>query len=250
MRAGSVKATTGSRGTGSGVRQQERGPADGGLAALPDRRRQPSGDGARRRAMEAAIGAIAEVGADRVRMVDIAARAGMSTGHILYHFGRKARLLLEVLSWSENDLTDELRNDLARLKSPRRKLRRFVEAYLPSKQGDERWALWTQVIARPPADEPSRRLLDSFSQTWEDLLAEIVASGVQPDQFPQPDLGEFVLRSRAMLDGLSLEIMSGSTRMTVASAQAFAVRAMERELWADARADLQRHEDKHSSRKP
>ncbi|MFE3074405.1 TetR family transcriptional regulator [Streptomyces sp. NPDC059247] len=41
-------------------------------------------------------------------MSDIAARAGMSTGHILYPFGRKDRLLLEVPAWSQADLWDRL----------------------------------------------------------------------------------------------------------------------------------------------
>ncbi len=39
--------------------------------------------------MRAAIGVIAEKGTAALRMADIAARAGMSTGHILYHFGRR-----------------------------------------------------------------------------------------------------------------------------------------------------------------
>ncbi|CAM5465985.1 hypothetical protein SCALM49S_08978 [Streptomyces californicus] len=59
-----------------------------------DRKRQSSGDEARERAMRAAMGVIAEKGVAAVRMSDIAARAGMSTGHILYHFGKKGRLLL------------------------------------------------------------------------------------------------------------------------------------------------------------
>src|SRR6478735_12840781 len=78
------------------------GGGTGGTASRPaarvpiDRKRQPSGDEARERAMRAAISVIAEKGTAALRMSDIAARAGMSTGHILYHFGKKDRLLLEV----------------------------------------------------------------------------------------------------------------------------------------------------------
>src|SRR5260370_41282349 len=84
------------------------------------RRTMPRGEAARRRAMEAAIDAGAELGGDRVRMADIAARAGMSTGHILYFFGRKDALLLEALRWSGQDLIEPLQAALSRRRSPGR----------------------------------------------------------------------------------------------------------------------------------
>ena len=188
------------------------------------------GEVARRRAMEAAISAIAELGADRVRMVDIAARAGMSTGHILYYFGRKDGLLLQALGWSEQDLNERLRAALAGLRTPRRKLARFVELYLPTGPSDPRWVLWTQLLARPPEDEPSRQMLDSFGQAWQAQLADIVHEGIRRKMFTAVDVDEFVLRSRAMLDGLSLDILMGSLRLGRDEALAFALRAMERDL--------------------
>src|SRR5260370_39915342 len=82
------------------------------------RRTIPRGEAARRRAMEAAIAAVAELGGDRVRMADIAARAGMSTGHILYFFRRKAPLLLEALPGSGQDPAAPLRVALSTLRAP------------------------------------------------------------------------------------------------------------------------------------
>src|SRR5215471_18485225 len=173
---------------------------DGPDGAHPDlrrvpRRRAPRGEAARRRAMEAAIDAVAELGGDRVRMVDIAARAGMSTGHILYFFGRKDALLLEALSWSEQDLIEQLQVFLSRLRSPGRKLARFVEFYLPTGTSDPRWILWTQVFAHPPEDEPSRQALDSFDQAWEAQLGEIVRDGIARQMFAPVDVEQFVLRA-------------------------------------------------------
>src|SRR5215469_3673959 len=109
-------------------------PPEQQTARLPsrtavDRKRQPSGDEARVRAMRAAMGAIAEMGAAKVRMADIAERAGMSTGHILYHFGKKDRLLLEVLVWSESDLTAEFQRELDQAPSPAEMLALFVDFY-------------------------------------------------------------------------------------------------------------------------
>ena len=180
--------------------------------------------------MEAAIDVVAELGGDRVRMIDIAARAGMSTGHILYFFGRKDALLLEALRWSEQELTERLQASLSRLRSPGRKLARFVEFYLPAGTFDPRWILWTQVFAHPPEDDPSRQALDSFDQAWEAKLGEIIRDGVARRAFAPVDVEQFVLRSRLLMDGLSVEVLMGSLRLTRQRAIQFALQAMNRDL--------------------
>src|SRR5215467_11191997 len=99
-------------------------------------------DRQRGRVIEAAISAIAEVGVDALRMSDIADRAGMTPGHILYYFGRKDQILIETLRWSEHDLAEHRREVLSRLPDPRKRLRTFVDHYLPSGTEDSRWELW------------------------------------------------------------------------------------------------------------
>ncbi|MER8187235.1 TetR/AcrR family transcriptional regulator [Kitasatospora sp. NPDC094015] len=202
--------------------------------APADRRRRPSGDEARGRAMRAAIGAIAEKGAAAVRMSDIAARAGMSTGHILYHFGKKDRLLLEVLVWSETDLGHRYQQAADQAASPSEKLALFVRYYLPRHQGDERYALWTQVLAQRH-DDAGRHLLTTLSDTWEERLAAVVREGRAAGEFAEVDTTEFVIRSVAMLNGLSGDIMFGRSRWQHDSADAFALTALERELHPPAR---------------
>ncbi|MFG2819033.1 TetR/AcrR family transcriptional regulator [Kitasatospora sp. NPDC048365] len=194
-----------------------------------DRKRQPSGDEARGRAMLAAIGAIAEKGAGAVRMSDIAARAGMSTGHILYHFGKKDRLLLEVLAWSEADLGARYQQAADEAATPAEKLALFVRFYLPRHPGDERYALWTQVLAQPH-DDAGRQILTDLSDAWEQRLEAVVVEGRATGQFADVYLPDFVIRAVAMLNGLSGDVMFGRTRWQNASANAFALTALEREL--------------------
>lgn len=199
------------------------------LRAPADRKRRPSGDEARGRAMRAAISAIAEKGTAAVRMSDIAARAGMSTGHILYHFGRKDRLLLEVLAWSEADLGARFQQAADEAASPAEKLALFVRFYLPRHQGDERYALWTQVLAQRH-DDAGRHLLTALSDAWEERLEAILREGRALGRFADVDPSEFVIRAVAMLNGLSGDVMFGRSRWQHASAHAFALSALEREL--------------------
>ncbi|MFD0423900.1 TetR/AcrR family transcriptional regulator [Streptomyces parvus] len=213
----------------------ETGPAGTGAASRPpapipiDRKRQPSGDEARGRAMEAAIGVIAEKGTAALRMSDIAARAGMSTGHILYHFGKKDRLLLEVLAWSQADLWARFQEALDRAASPAEKLDLFVRFYLPTHQGDERYALWTQVLTQRH-DEAGRQILTELLDSWDERLEAIVREGCDLGHFADVDLPEFTVRAVAMLSGLSEDVMFGRSRWRHASPHAFALAALEREL--------------------
>lgn len=197
--------------------------------ASAGRKRQPSGDEARGRAMRAAISAIAEKGVAAVRMSDIAARAGMSTGHILYHFGKKDRLLLEVLAWSEADLGTRFQQAAEEAASPAEKLALFVRFYLPGHPGDERYALWTQVLARRH-DDADRQLLTALSEAWEERLESILLEGQALGQFAEVDPSAFVIRAVAMLNGLSGDVMFGRPRWQHASAHTFALTALEREL--------------------
>ncbi|MYX02692.1 MULTISPECIES: TetR/AcrR family transcriptional regulator [unclassified Streptomyces] len=218
----------------------ETGPAGTGAASrrpalIPiDRKRQPSGDEARARAMKAAIGVIAEKGTAALRMSDIAARAGMSTGHILYHFGKKDRLLLEVLAWSQADLWARFQEAVDRAASPAEKLDLFVRFYLPTHQGDERYALWTRVLAQRH-DEAGRQVLTELLDSWDERLEAIVREGCDLGHFADVDLPEFTVRAVAMLSGLSEDVMFGRSRWRHASPHAFAVAALERELRPAAR---------------
>ncbi|MFJ3173200.1 hypothetical protein ACIPJK_20835 [Streptomyces roseus] len=79
------------------------------------------------------------------------------------------------------------------------KLDMFVRFYLPRHQGDERYALWTQVLAQRH-DEAGRPLV----------------------HFAEVDLPEFTILAVAMLGGLSEDVMFGRSRQQDTSARAFA----------------------------
>lgn len=208
----------------------EAGAASRSAARVPvDRKRQPSGDEARGRAMRAAISLIAEKGAAALRMSDIAARAGMSTGHILYHFGKKDRLLLEVLAWSQADLWTRFQQATDQAASPAEKLDLFVRFYLPRHQGDERYALWAQVFAQRH-DEAGRQMLTDLLDGWEERLEAIIREGRDLGHFAEVDLPEFTIRAVAMLSGISEDVLFGRSRWQHTSPHAFALSALEREL--------------------
>ena len=168
-----------------------------GAEARPDQRR---------RVLLAAVDAFAERGADGVRLKDISDRVGMSPGHILYYFGRKDRVLLETLRWSETELAEQRRAELARFRSPWRAIERFVELYLPVSEADPRWNLWAQVSVRPPIDVADQALLGELERGWMDDLAGWVTIGIGRGVFGAVDADAFALRWVLLMNGAAEQV--------------------------------------------
>ena len=57
-----------------------------------------AGRRSRERILQASLDLITEAGIDRVRLAEIARRAGMSSGQLMYYFSSKEHILLETLA--------------------------------------------------------------------------------------------------------------------------------------------------------
>ena len=86
--------------------------------------------------MRASLELITEVGIDQVRLAEIARRAGMSSGQVLYYFTSKEHILLETLAWREHEETAHRRAVFPEVTCPWRQIERFIDLYLPSSAAD------------------------------------------------------------------------------------------------------------------
>jgi len=180
------------------------------VSAPATRRRGPAstedGQRSRDRVLEAALDLIMEVGIDRVRLAEIARRASMSSGQVMYYFTSKEHILLETLAWREHQDSAHRRAVLAKVTGSWRQLDRLTGLYLPSGPADPSWILWLEAFARAPHNKDVSRFLDDLMRPWREDLAEIIARGVQEGAFSPPaDIEDFTHRYIAVLDGLSLQ---------------------------------------------
>ncbi|MFB6783190.1 TetR/AcrR family transcriptional regulator [Streptomyces sp. NPDC056352] len=191
--------------------------------------RRRDGHLARERMLEEAMTAIAEDGLAGLTMSALAKRLGTSGGHILYYFGSKDRLLLEVLGWSESVLAEERRALLAGRAGAERKLGQFVELYLPRGPRDPRWTLWIELWARTASNEPLRQAQAEIDRGWQEDLESLLAKGVRQGRFAE-DLDTAARASEllALLDGLSTRVVLGQRGADRASALRMALSATER----------------------
>jgi AcrR family transcriptional regulator len=172
------------------------------------RRRGPAstedGRRSRDRVLQAALDLIIEAGIDRVRLAEIARRAGMSSGQVMYYFTSKEHILLETLAWQEHQDTIRRAAALATVTGGWRQLERFIELYLPATHPDPSWILWLEAWARAPHNMQVSRFLEELLNPWRDDLAALVARGVREGVFAAP-AGDFNRRFIALLDGLALQ---------------------------------------------
>ena len=133
----------------------------------------------------------------------------MSPGHILYYFGRKDRVLLETLRWSENELAERRRAELGRMRAPWRAVCHFVDLYLPVSARDPRWNLWVQVGANPPDDDEGRSQVAELESGWVESLAEWVARGIETGVFEPVDVDAWSARWVFTMNGLAEHVRLG-----------------------------------------
>src|SRR5690242_9688695 len=124
------------------------------VTAPASRRRGPAstedGRRSRDRVLQAALDLIIEVGIDQVRLAEIARRAGMSSGQVMYYFTSKEHILLEALAWQEYQDTVRRQSALAKVTGVWKQLERFIELYLPGTPPDPSSILRMAASARSP----------------------------------------------------------------------------------------------------
>ena len=180
------------------------------VTAPATRRRGPAstedGQRSRDRILQAALDLIIEAGIDQVRLAEIARRAGMSSGQVMYYFTSKEHILLETLAWQEHKDTIRRQAALAKVTGAWRQLELLIELYLPGSHPDPSWILWLEAWARAPHNKDVNRFLEELLNPWRDDLVAIIARGVEEGTFTPPAaMGEFTLRFVALLDGLALQ---------------------------------------------
>jgi len=196
------------------------------------RRRGPAstedGRRSRDRVLKAALELIIEVGVDQVRLAEIARRAGMSSGQVMYYFTSKEHILLETLAWQEHQDTLRRQAALAKVTGAWRQLQRLVELYLPGTHPDPSWILWMEAWARAPHNKQVSRFLEELLNPWRDDLAAIVTRGVAEGAFAPPaDIDNFTRWFIALLDGLALQRlqrMQGTSRKRLTDLALYAAR--------------------------
>lgn len=165
----------------------------------------------RRRAalITAAIDVIAERGLAGTRLADVGSRAGISTGHVLYYFENKADLFLQALRWVEHELQDAARSAFTGISSAADRWAWLLETAAPVGSGDVRLLLWLEAWERAPRDRLVAQVLAELEAQWMGLLTGVLRYGERTGELVVADLEDFALRFSALMDGLTIQVVTG-----------------------------------------
>ena len=151
----------------------------------------------------ATITEIERRGMSSLRVSDVAASLGVSSGLVFYHFDTKDALLVEAFEFAvERDLS-RLDRNLARGRTPVDRLRRVIASYGPTGNA-QGWTLWTDAWATALREPTIRQALRRLNDRWSDALEKAIQEGVEQGAFTCADPTASVARLGGLIDGLSV----------------------------------------------
>lgn len=188
----------------------------------------------RTRFLEAAATLIADRGYHAVRIADIAAACGTSTGAVHYHFPGKEDVLTYALQHCVEQAFARQSSELRAQPDARRRMLTLIELQLP-KPGQVRreWSVWLQFWTKTALQPELRAAHNEFYSRWSDTVCRIVRRGQSEGIFRDIDVDAFAQRFSALTDGLGVQVLTGIPGVTVDTMRRQLVDLLERDLFLD-----------------
>lgn len=149
-------------------------------------------------------------GSAGIRVRDVAAEAGVSTGIVHYYFGSKDEILIDALRWAIGKPAErfaELRRDGDHL----RVLATLLEVSLPHPGVlyDE-YVLWLELWTAATHDPALQPVAESLAAEYREELVKLIEEGTSAGAFhPVAEPTVVAERISAMVDGLCLRTVVG-----------------------------------------
>lgn len=181
--------------------------------------RQKQSKDRHREILEAAARVITDRGLAETRISDIAERCGVSPGLILYYFESKDRLLVEALTWANDNFYLTQSRELRRMQSAREQLDHLITMSVPGLLSDsdrlDEWALWIEIWVRALRDPKLAQEREVLDRRWRQSIADIIRLGRSTGEFPDgEDADQLGLELGAMIDGLAIQVLMNDTAFT------------------------------------
>lgn len=190
------------------LRRRSRSRPGGTLLRVAAVTQNARGVETRARILNAAVEGLTEGGLDEVRVARVAARAGVSTASVHYHFETREGLLAAALEESFQVAGDVRTSTKYGTGSARERLRAKVEASLPL-DGRRRseWELWVELWLRAAREPMLRETAAHVYQQLHLSFRELLHDGVAAGEFTVADLDRSADRMVAAVDGFGLRTL-------------------------------------------
>jgi AcrR family transcriptional regulator len=150
--------------------------------------------------------AISEKGAHRVPLQEIADRAGVSKGVILYYFDTKDDLIRRTMQWVLSRTSIRMREAVATAHSAEEQVVTMVDVIFFSADANRRFYLtYVDLMDHAARLDEFEKLNATFRSIVNASYAEVIEHGIREGEFRAVDVDEAATTVRAIVDGLFLQ---------------------------------------------
>jgi len=162
----------------------------------------------RKQILDAACTVIAKNGLQDLRLLEVAAVAGVSSGTIHYYFDTKKELINAAFEYN-------FRHSLERRKwmrdeplEPLELLGKIVDSYLPTRGVSLRaWRVWANLWAEGIRDPALRKINEELYDQWRELVRNAIAAAQRAGTAREGDPELLSNMLIGMLDGLAMQVL-------------------------------------------
>ncbi|WP_370130191.1 TetR/AcrR family transcriptional regulator [Streptacidiphilus sp. EB103A] len=190
-------------------------------------------DSPQRRILDGAVEVLMERGYPDTRVSDVAERAGVSGGLVIYYFKSRQILLTRALRYAEDLFYADLRVRLDAIEHPGRRLAELVRLGYRPEDGavvPRSWILWFDLWQLAVRHPELRREREELDRRWRDIIAGIVREGRARGQFQDVDAEDFAVMLAGLIDGLVVPLTLGDEGLTTDRAVELCLRLCAHEL--------------------
>ncbi len=156
--------------------------------------------------LRAAYHVMARSGSNRLNLQDIADRAGVSKGLILYHFQTKSAVLQHAMQWALLETARRIRASLDAATDQQDRLGPLLDAIFVSPQANRDFQLvYLDLIEHSVREETFAELPAMTRGIIESLYADVLQAGVEDGVFDVDDVAEAAMLMRVVIDGTFLQ---------------------------------------------
>jgi AcrR family transcriptional regulator len=135
--------------------------------------------------LDAACRVIAQAGAARLRVADVAREAGVSTALVHYYFPARADVIEQAFAHAD-DLADAVAEaDLREIRTGRGRVERLFATWA----GDDpairaNWAVWYEMWQYGAHNDEARTLVETSHRRWLEQIHDLITEGIDDGSIP------------------------------------------------------------------
>ena len=148
---------------------------------------------------------IAEFGFSNITLQDVADKAGVSKGIILYYFENKDELFASLLEWLVKKIESNIRVEVSKAETPMDKVKAYLNStFFGVKENREFYKVYLDFLSQSAHHDTLRKSNVYFYNQCRQIQTQLIKEGIESKVFRDVDMEESCIVFRSLIDGLNI----------------------------------------------